>query len=862
MDIIQLVLFSLLGSLLVDGSTKANGNKHVKTIIGAIVDERSRIGKEERIAMEIAVDDFNSTSNQSFILHIKDSRGEPFNAALAAQDLINTQEVQVILGPQTWEEVSLVADISSQNSVPLLSFADNIPKRGAERWPFLLQASPNKYAQMKAVAAIVQSWNWFRVTVLYEDSMVDGVIPHLYDALRDVGAEISRVIALSPFDSSSSSSLSEDLEGLKQEDCRVFVVHASLSLAVRLYERAKEMNMMEEDYVWITTDPFTSLVHSINSSIISSMQGIVGVKSYLPEAGQYFQDFYNRFRSRFNRQYPEENNSDPGIFAVQAYDAIRMVALATHEGNYRGKDLLERVLLTDFHGLSGKVQFINMKAAPAYRFQIINVVGKLSYRELGFWSNGLGFSKTIDDGATRSSSMDDLGPVIWPGGSRHTPRGWSLPTSSNPLKIGVPAGSGYKEYVKVENSLGNKPSFTGFAIEVFEETLKRLPFNLPYNFIPFNGTYNELVEQIHLKEFDAVVGDVAIVSNRYQHAEFTHPYTETGLVKIIPTRPTSCSAWLFLKPFTKLMWVLIAAINIYNGFVVWLIERNHCPELKGSIANQIGVLFWLSFTTLFSLHGEKLHSNLSRMSMVTWLFMALVITQTYTANLASVLTVRRLEPDAVNANAMVGYCRGSFVQRYLVEVLNYQPQRLKNYTTIEEYGQALKSKEIAAAYLEAPLANLFLAKYCKGFAKVGPTYKVGGFGFAFRRGSPLLASMNKALLEVSESGKLLELEDGIIVSNDQCKDMELEDENPSLGPGCFRVLFIITGGTSSIALLLLILHKVDSVFKHTSMWKFMWDVLKHLSFPRNRFVRKVSDSEIHGNTFSNTSNTQSGIQIC
>lgn len=79
---------------------------------------------------------------------------------------------------------------------------------------------------------------------------------------------------------------------------------------------------------------------------------------------------------------------------------------------------------------------------------------------------------------------------------------------------------------------------------------------------------------------------------------------------IVPVRSKVCNkAWLFMMPFTEAMWALIGAINVYNGFVVWLIERNHCPELRGSLLNQIGTLIWLSFTTLFSLHGNQ-HENI------------------------------------------------------------------------------------------------------------------------------------------------------------------------------------------------------------------------------------------------------------
>lgn len=73
--------------------------------------------------------------------------------------------------------------------------------------------------------------------------------------------------------------------------------------------------------------------------------------------------------------------------------------------------------------------------------------------------------------------------------------------------------------------------------------------------------------------------------------------------------------------------------------------------------------------------GNKLSSNLSRIAMVMWLFMALVITQTYTANLASLLTLPQLEPVVTvvvalqNNNAMIGCSRISYVRNYLQAVL-------------------------------------------------------------------------------------------------------------------------------------------------------------------------------------------------
>jgi hypothetical protein len=113
---------------------------------------------------------------------------------------------------------------------------------------------------------------------------------------------------------------------------------------------------------------------------------------------------------------------------------------------------------------------------------------------------------------------------------------------------------------------------------------------------------------VFVKNFDAVVGDTAIVSHRCEHAEFSQPYAESGLQMLIYVKPKrSERAWLFQKPFTTYLWAFIGIINVYNGFVIWLIERKHHPDFRGSIRNQIGTMLSLSFTTLFSQQGKHIY---------------------------------------------------------------------------------------------------------------------------------------------------------------------------------------------------------------------------------------------------------------
>lgn len=84
-----LLFISVLAFLPVELNLMVSGGTHlakteyvgdVKGIIGAIVDYSTRIGKEETVAMQMAVEDFNNQTKQQLLLLVKNSRGEAVQA--------------------------------------------------------------------------------------------------------------------------------------------------------------------------------------------------------------------------------------------------------------------------------------------------------------------------------------------------------------------------------------------------------------------------------------------------------------------------------------------------------------------------------------------------------------------------------------------------------------------------------------------------------------------------------------------------------------------------------------------------------------------------------------------------------------
>ncbi|XP_058197510.1 glutamate receptor 2.8-like [Rhododendron vialii] len=394
--------------------------------------------------------------------------------------------------------------------------------------------------------------------------------------------------------------------------------------------------------------------------------------------------------------------------------------------------------------------------------------------------------------------------------------GGSTEHKTQKLIIGVPGNASFKNFVKITSSSQNpnEKNYTGFCVRVFEEVWKRLGYPVTnYEFVEFNGAYDDLVANVANKTYSAAVGDITILAERWKDVEFTEPFTESGLSMVVPVKPSQ-KAWMFLEPFTLGMWLAAASVLVYTMFIVWFVEHRSNPDFSGPWNDQLGNALWFTFSSLFLAHREKIQSNYARIVVVVWLFLALVLTQSYTANLTSMLTISRLRPKLLS-HSNVGCDESSFMKKYVEGVLNY-----KNVSLIRDedaYLRAFETGSISAAFLEIPYAKDFVNRNCRKFSIVGTTYRFGGFGFIFQKGCGLAADVSKAILELSENGTLKMLEEEWLTPDKECLKSETTTENiDSLSLQNFWGLFLFSAATSSICFLLFLGHLVRDYLRHQS----------------------------------------------
>ncbi|XP_040374627.1 glutamate receptor 2.7-like [Rosa chinensis] len=426
------------------------------------------------------------------------------------------------------------------------------------------------------MAAIVGAYSWLEVVLIYENTEYgNSLIPYLEDAFQKVGARVPHRSVI-PHHYNDREILKE-LNRLNSTRARIFLVHMTASLGSKLFLLASKAGMMIEGYGWIVTEGLSTLLDPVGSRTMNSMQGVVGVRPYIPMSKE-LEDFVLRMKIfRFRKSRITGVN----LFGLWAYDTVWALAMAVEKVGIasrvdlaslgtgdKGQNLLEAILDLKFENLSGNFRLVKGQL-EASTFEVFNVIGGKE-RIFGYWNQKKGLSRKLN----RAAELDKrktLEKPIWP---RYTT---DIPPK---LRIGVPMEQGFNEFLKFENN----HHISGFSADIF-----------------------------FAAKYDAVVGDTTIVANRSLYVDFMLPYTESGVSMMVLTEDSERnSLWIFLKPLSLDLWLTTGVAFIFTGFVIWLLEHRENTEFRGPPQQQLGMIFWFSFSTLAFPIGSPLVSYMSR----------------------------------------------------------------------------------------------------------------------------------------------------------------------------------------------------------------------------------------------------------
>ncbi|KAF3543891.1 hypothetical protein DY000_02001711 [Brassica cretica] len=798
--------------------------------LGAVFTFDSVIGRAAKVALEAAVSDVNADRSvlkeTELRLFMEGSSCNVFHGSFGAFKVLE-KEVVAMIGPLSSSIAHTLSDIAKGLQFPLVSFAATDPTLSALQFPFFLRTTPDDAHQMSALVDFITFHGWKEVISVYsDDELGRNGVSALDDELYKKRSRISHKVPLSVH--SEEGSVTDALKKSKSLGPRVYVLHFGPDQLLRIFKIAQKLQMMTREYVWLATDWLSVTLDSslIDKGTLKGLEGVVGLRQHIPQSLKVHQ-----------LTHKLKSNGSMNAYALHAYDTVWMIAygiekmlneginitfsysekLIHAEGTKlhlervkifnSGKVLLEKLMQVNFTGIAGQVQFGSGRNVIGCDYEIINV-GQTGVNTVGFWSRNGGFSVVPPDSRhthkkTGFVSDEKLGNITWPGGGREKPRGWVIADSASPLKIVVPNRVSFVEFVTEENNSSHQ--IKGLCIDIFKEALKFVPYSVPYIFESFGDghsspNYKHIIQMVTDGVYDAAVGDFAIVPTRSKLVDFSQPYASTGLVVVIPTNDDN-PTWIFLRPFTIRLWCVVLASFLIIAVVIWILEHRINEDFRGPPRKQLITMILFSFSTLFKRNQEDTISNLARLVMIVWLFLLMVLTASYTANLTSILTVLQLPSaitgiDSLRASEVpIGYQAGTFTLEYLTYSLGMARSRLVPLDSTEEYERALKLGPtafggVAAIVDELPYTEL---------------------------DSPLAIDMSRAILKLSETRKLQEIRMKWLCKKTCAEKSDGNPEPNQLHLKSFKGLYLVCTAISVSASLVFVFRMVRQFVRYRRM---------------------------------------------
>ncbi|KAL0359807.1 UNVERIFIED_CONTAM: Glutamate receptor 2.2 [Sesamum angustifolium] len=591
----------------------------------------------------------------------------------AVLELLQHEEVHGIVGPQDSIEETFFAELGEKVHMPIISFTATTSTLSHKENRYFVRATPDVAIQAQALAMICQGFEWHEVVVLRTQIMVINFFL-MNKAFQEVEIRLGYIFSFPS--SAEDSHVMKELGKLRTKQTRVFVVHMNPYLGLRLFNLAKKVGVMSEEFAWIITDSLSNFLNSMDFVTRDSMQGVLGIRPYIPRSNNL-----RSFQKKWKRNMILKNTTGPimelNAYGLWVYDAVTALATAIENiallnstlfdinimrnGTDKrlristfGPQLLNELSRTKFRGLSGDFELVDGKLNQS-TFEIFNVIGN-GEKSVGYWIQNRGITGELNSTGTTmySTSTKELKSITWPGDSVIRPKGWAIPATGK-LRVGIPWKHGFTEFVDVTiDSATKHTNATGFSIDIFLTALKLLLFPINYEFIHYNDTknidwsYDDMLHEIPQK-FDMVVGDTTIWAPRAVYVDFSLPYSESGVILVVKNNKPF-DMWIFVKPLRWDLWLAIIVACFLMGIVLHILERR-----------------------VTSMDTDPLSANKERPRMVYW------------------------SPVAVLA-----------------------------------------------------FPETFLKKYDSQYKMVGPTYRTGGFGFAFPCGSPLVSHFSKAIMDVTQ----------------------------------------------------------------------------------------------------------------
>jgi polar amino acid transport system substrate-binding protein len=296
-------------------------------------------------------------------------------------------------------------------------------------------------------------------------------------------------------------------------------------------------------------------------------------------------------------------------------------------------------------------------------------------------------------------------------------------------------------------------SWSGISIDLWREIASRLGLKYRLQEDDLSG----MLAGVSNGKYDAAVAALTVTAERELKMDFSHPFYTSGLSIAVPAN--SSNAWLgvvqrfFTLQFVTVVMALLLLLLIIGG-LVWLFEHRRNQQFGGPAVNGIGSGLWWSAVTMTTVgYGDKAPVTVGgRFVALVWMFASIIIISSFTAAIASALTVGELSTGIRGPQDLYHSHTGSVKNSSSAAYLDDRHIAYTDFNTVQQGLAALTRGEIDAFVYDQPLLQYAAKTDFQGQIQVlSNTFRRQDYAIALPDKSPLKEEIDQQLLVQLES---------------------------------------------------------------------------------------------------------------
>ena len=294
----------------------------------------------------------------------------------------------------------------------------------------------------------------------------------------------------------------------------------------------------------------------------------------------------------------------------------------------------------------------------------------------------------------------------------------------------------------------------GFDIDIWNEVSAVLGVDSSYRLLRFD----DLMEAVERGEVDAAIAGISMTRDRERVVDFSHPYFDSGL-RILTTLDNG-SWWLrLLRSLGS-----AATLEVFGSLVVFVLLCAHVLFLVERGASDISYRYWpgileacwcvLATITTVGYGDVTPRSWLGRFASVVTMLIGIALFGVAISHLSTALMMEALKSEISGPEDLDGRSVATVSGTTSSAAAIRYGARLRETDTIAAAYRLLEGEDVDAILFDAvPLMRYAVEDGNNTVSIVGPLIEKQSYAIAFPAGSELRESVNRALLELEESGR-------------------------------------------------------------------------------------------------------------